>query len=99
MYVSSSQADTQLYALDAATGAKLWTFSFFKGYPSSPVVANGVVYVDSANGRLVALDAATGRKLWFYPAGGAVYSSPAVANGMVYLASQKGPGAAFAFGL
>src|SRR5207253_5146208 len=24
MYVSSSQADTQLYALDAATGAKLW---------------------------------------------------------------------------
>ena len=41
MYVSSSQADTQLYALDAATGAKLWTFSFFKGYPSSPVVANG----------------------------------------------------------
>jgi outer membrane protein assembly factor BamB len=51
-------------------------------------VANGVVYVGSADDNLYAYNAATGAPLWSATAGGPHYSSsPAVANGMVYVGS------------
>jgi len=49
---------------------------------SSPVMANGVVYVGSYDGNVYALNARTGALLWKYTTGGAVESSPAVANGV-----------------
>ncbi len=99
VYVSSGQGDlTGLYALDAQTGAELWTSApFGNHFTASPAVADGVVYVASPSGRLAALDATSGDLLWMFPASGATFSSVAVANGMVYLASQKRT--TFAFGL
>ena len=41
-----------VYALNATTGAKLWNFRMTDGVTSSPVVANGVVYVGSYNGNV-----------------------------------------------
>ena len=58
--------------------------------PSSPAVANGVVYVGSDDNNTYALDATTGAKLWNYTTGGWVPSSPAVANGIVYVQSCDG---------
>ena len=57
------------------------------GAVSSPAVANGVVYVGSADHNVYALNAGTGAKLWSYTAGGVSDSSPAVANGVVYVGS------------
>ena len=75
--------DNNLYALNASTGAMLWSFD--TGTPeeefSSPAVANGVVYV-SGGANEYALNASTGAKLWSFAFG--PYSSPAVANGVVY---------------
>lgn len=52
-----------IYALKAATGAKLWLHNLGSGYlPSDPTVVNGVVYV-SANG-LYALKASSGAVIW-----------------------------------
>ena len=57
---------------------------------SSPVVANGVVYIgnyisdDNHSGALYALNATTGALVWKYTGGG-ITSSPAVANGVVYV--------------
>ena len=96
VYVSSGYGDHSVYALDAATGTKLWSW-VYPGFPAAPVVANGVVYVDSPSGAIVALGASAGRRLWRYHAAGSVYSSPAVANGMVYVASSQG--SVIAFGL
>ena len=48
---------------------------------SSPVVANGIVYIGSDDSSVYALNADNGGKLWSYPTGSAVVSSPAVANG------------------
>ena len=53
-------------------------------------MANGVVYVGSADGNVYALSASTGAKLWSYATGSYVESSPAVANGVVYGSSDNG---------
>jgi eukaryotic-like serine/threonine-protein kinase len=84
VYVGSK--DGNLYALDAASGAKKWAYQTGKGV-SSPVVVNGVVYVGSEDGNLYALDATSGAKKWAYQTGGYVISSPAVINGVVYVGS------------
>ena len=73
-----------LNALDAATGAVVWTRNAAAdaevenpgwGFASSPLVVNDLVIV-AASGRLAAYDAATGQPRWFGPTGGLGYSSP-----------------------
>jgi outer membrane protein assembly factor BamB len=63
-------------ALDAATGTPRWTRSlddaitaqdfvkYGKGPNSTPLVADGTLYLVTLHGRLCALDAATGRTRW-----------------------------------
>ncbi|HEY3581177.1 MAG TPA: PQQ-binding-like beta-propeller repeat protein [Pyrinomonadaceae bacterium] len=73
-----------LNALDAGTGAVVWTHNVstdtgtqipFWGFASSPLVIGDEVIV-AASGQLVAYDVATGNKRWVGPAGGGSYSSP-----------------------
>jgi len=45
-----------LYAVDRATGTKLWDVATGGRITSSPVVADGVVYVGSHDGKLYAFD-------------------------------------------
>jgi outer membrane protein assembly factor BamB len=61
-----------------------------EGINSSPVVANGVVYVGSDDGRLYAFGAGHGRLLWSRPVYGRVRSSPSVVGGVVYIGSDEG---------
>jgi outer membrane protein assembly factor BamB len=58
--------------------------------PSSPTVANGVVYFGTGRDRqLVAVNARTGKLLWRSRRriGGAIYAAPTVINGHVFVAS------------
>jgi outer membrane protein assembly factor BamB len=57
---------------------------------SSPVLADGIVYVGSNNHRLSAFDADTGRRPWSFPTNGRILSTPAVAKGIVYVGSSDG---------
>ena len=64
---------------------------------SSPVVADGTVYVGSSDNHLYALDAATGKKKWQFKtnggpfqSGGNISSTPAAANGLVYFMCNDG---------
>jgi outer membrane protein assembly factor BamB len=50
-------------------------------------VADGTVYVGSADDNLYAVDAATGDQRWAFETGDVVYSSPTVADGTVYVGS------------
>jgi outer membrane protein assembly factor BamB len=52
VYVGST--DGNVYALNAKTGAKLWSGSTGNAVFSSPAVANGVVYVGSFDGKVYA---------------------------------------------
>jgi outer membrane protein assembly factor BamB len=75
----------------------MWSGTTDGAILSSPAVANGVVYVASADHKLYAFDAAgvtncsgaptTCTPLWSATTGGFVTSSPAVANGVVYVGS------------
>jgi hypothetical protein len=94
--------DGNVYALNATTGAKLWSYATGgAGVISSPAVANGMVYIgeDDADGHVDALNATTGVKVWSVAisSGLGVVSSPAVANGVVYVASTNAN--VYAFGL
>ncbi len=71
-------------ALDAATGARLWTRNAATetdtavpdwGFAGSPLIVDGVVVV-ALSGRLAGYDADTGAPRWVGPTGGGGYSSP-----------------------
>jgi outer membrane protein assembly factor BamB len=72
VYIGSS--DGNVYALSAATGAKIWNYttskqplySFGNQIYSSPTVSDGIVYVGSVGGNIYALNASTGAKIWNY---------------------------------
>ena len=62
--------DGRVYGLDAATGARRWVYDqgavpllSLRGN-SSPVAANGVVFITSDDGKLVVLRQDNGEKLW-----------------------------------
>lgn len=115
--VYAGAIDGKLYAFDAAgtrncvgtttkTCFPLWLgLAGINELPSSPAVANGVVYISSDDGRLYAFDATggdaacTGSRtggsrvcypLWWGTTGNEVRSSPAVADGIVYVGSLDG---------
>ena len=77
--------DHNIYALDATTGAKLWSFTTGNSVHSSPAVVNGVVYVGSDDCNIYALNAITGAKLWSFTTGLWVGGAAAVVNGVVYM--------------
>jgi outer membrane protein assembly factor BamB len=93
-----------LNALDAGTGAVLWTRNPATetktevpgwGFSGSPLVIGDVVVVAAA-GQLAAYDAATGRPRWTGPARGGGYSSPHLATlgGVPHVLLLSGSGAA-----
>jgi hypothetical protein len=78
----------RLNALDAASGALLWSRDVAAeaavetpgwGFAGSPLVVGDLVIV-AASGRLVAYDAASGERRWLGPEGGGGYSSPQLAT-------------------
>jgi glucose dehydrogenase len=97
MYVSTSWGPKYVYALDAATGAKKWTYEpedipdDVLQYACCDVANRGVAYADGKifvgrlDGKLVALDAQTGKELWTADVigytQGAVITSPAGRQG------------------
>lgn len=58
---------------------------------SSPVVANGILYISATDKTLYALDASNGDILWNYTfLGNGIASSPAVSEGVVYVGAALG---------
>jgi outer membrane protein assembly factor BamB len=96
VYVGS--VDDNVYALDASTGAKLWSYATGHAVVSSPAVVNGVVYVGSVDDNVYALDANTGAELWSYATGLEVQSAAAVVNAVVYVGSDDDNLYAFSVG-
>jgi outer membrane protein assembly factor BamB len=85
----------EVIALDAASGAKRWTFmrpdgSRMTGFDGYVAVAGSTVYAACDAGSVYALNTADGKLLWqFTPANPSdhIYAPPAVASGLVYVAS------------
>jgi outer membrane protein assembly factor BamB len=79
-----------VYALDARTGAKIWSYPAGSYAISSPVVggSRGYVYVESGDGNVYALSSFTGNMVWNYTVGG-FSGSPIIAGDTVYICSNN----------
>ena len=82
-----------LLALDIATGERQWEFQA-AGQLSSPVVADGLVFIVDDSGLVSAVDASTGVLAWQFATGQGA-TTPAVANDMV-IAGGSADGTLFA---
>lgn len=79
-----------LHALNAGDGSLLWSYGHNGHTPSTPTVADGVVYFGSEDHNIYAVDAHDGEGLWAYTTGGQVRSKPYVYETMVFMNSQDG---------
>ncbi|MEV7980666.1 PQQ-binding-like beta-propeller repeat protein [Streptomyces sp. NPDC086519] len=98
VYVGAQDAGSRdhLYALDAGTGRRRWSFRT-QGRTGSPVVSGGTVYVADDNNYLYALDAATGRRDWTTRLQGSMETPapPRVVDGVLYATSAAMSAAGF----
>ena len=74
-------------ALDRFTGKLKWENITGSPILSSPVIADGTVYIGSADSSVHALDVATGKTRWVFPTGSWVVEGPAYADGTLTVAS------------
>lgn len=95
--------DGYLYKLDRRSARMTWKFDTHGGavardlpspksqaydyLTSAAAVANGTVYIGSADKRLYAVDAETGHEKWHFDTGGIVRSIPAVSDGLIFTGS------------
>ncbi len=84
--------DTNIYALDAASGTLKWKFKTDDVVHASPAISDDTLFVGSWDSFFYALDAATGKEKWRFKTGEdpkihnqvGIQSSAAVADGVVY---------------
>lgn len=68
----------------------LWQFKTGGRVFSSPVVADGIVYVGSNDHFVHAIDARKGSEVWKFQTGANVTSTPAISHGSLYVLSLDG---------
>jgi len=82
-------ADSEVFALDKATGAPLWDAPFSAGNAiwGQPSFADDTLYIASLDGNVYALDPATGAELGRWETSGAIAGSPIVVGDFIYVGS------------
>jgi len=91
---------SELVALDASSGSRLWTFKLSAPAHSAPTAAGGKVFVVSATNVLHAVNQADGTEAWQYPgipesAGVISAASPAFSGNTVVVPYSSGEVTAF----
>src|SRR5205823_13765603 len=81
-----SNVDGLVAAYDSRTGRLRWQ-KHVAPTESSPLVANGAVYVGDWSGRVYALAKGTGRQLWSFKTGDKVKGAVAVSGKRLYVGS------------
>jgi outer membrane protein assembly factor BamB len=80
----------RVVALDAATGALLWTNRVGGSAYTTPAVASGYVFVGGTDGTFHAFDAVTGTELWSADVGGRILGAPLVIGKYVFFSTKDG---------
>ncbi len=86
---SRSDLDGRVIAFDARSGKVRWRAAIGPS-ETSPLVANGLVYVGDWRGKVYALDARTGRARWSFQTGDKVKGAVALAGRRLYVGSYDG---------
>jgi len=69
IYLSGAGSGGTVYAVNANTGAVIWTSSVMNGGTNSPAVTSDGIYVSYACPNVYKLNPATGAKIWHYAPG------------------------------
>jgi outer membrane protein assembly factor BamB len=87
IYLSGAGSGGTVYAVNASTGALLWTARVANGDYSSPAVADDGVYVSYSCPNVYKLNPANGAEIWHYAPGcsGGGGKTPALYNGRLYV--------------
>lgn len=67
---------------------QLWSFKTEGPVKSSPIIAEGKIFIGSDDMSVYALNFADGKKVWSFKTEGAVESTPCYADGVVYVGSN-----------
>jgi eukaryotic-like serine/threonine-protein kinase len=81
-------ADGKVYALDAATGDKLWEYATGEKIWATPALSGGTLYIGSFDKKLYAINTADGTKKWEFKTEGAIMSTPLIYQNTVYFGSM-----------
>jgi outer membrane protein assembly factor BamB len=103
-YLYMLSDDGYLYKLDRRSAKLIWKFDTHGGtvprdfpsassaiydyFASAATVADGTVFIGSADKKLYAIDAASGHEKWNFETQGIVRSTPAVAGELVFIGSH-----------
>ena len=87
IYLSGAGSGGTLYAVNASSGALIWTRSVVNGDKSSPAVTSDGVYVSYSCPNVYKFDPATGTQIWFSTTGcsGGGGKTPALYNNRLYV--------------
>jgi len=85
----------RVVALDRMSGKEPWTFTTQGQVPSSPTIAEGIIYVGDGDfrkdgGRVYALELKTGQEIWRFETPDKVWSDPVISEGILYIGSYDG---------
>jgi outer membrane protein assembly factor BamB len=84
--------ESNLRAIDAASGSVLWTYTVDRLRGSGPVAGDGAIFFGTGyDNTIEAIDASTGKERWNVPLGGQADHPPAVDGGVVYASASSGP--------
>lgn len=94
VYFGSS--DAHVYALDVATGEKVWQYKTEAGIHSSPAIFENALVIGSWDSNVYCLNATTGEENWKYQTGKdvdqyiwiGVQASPSISEGIAYVGSR-----------
>lgn len=79
--------DGKLFAIDLATGAKVWEFASEIGFVTAPAVRDGSIYIGDIDGVFYCLNSA-GKKVWSFSAEAEINSSANFHGDNVLVGSQ-----------
>jgi outer membrane protein assembly factor BamB len=87
IYLSGAGSGGTVYAVNADSGAVLWTTPVMNGDMSSPAVTSEGVYVSYSCPNVYKLNPASGSQIWHYSPGcsGGGGKTPALLNGRLYV--------------
>jgi outer membrane protein assembly factor BamB len=84
-YLFTTMTSGEVHCIEAATGKIIWTKDLGAQY-SSPVLANGLVYMPNDDGMITVIKPGTAYKyVAKNPIGERMYASPAISNGKIFI--------------
>jgi len=82
--------DRRLYAVDASSGEKKWSFKADNWFWTRPLVEGEAVYAGSLDGNVYALGLADGKRLWSYNLQAPVRAAPVMVGSTLLVAGRNG---------